>query len=164
MNDKGFHIMVYAVSDVVRPGRFSGTAHYYIRAEKGEKTVKEQGYSLSFDMTTRNRSYMEAVLAALGRMNAAAEGSQMDIVLDYKYMVMEFEMLRERGESGFRRRDGRTLRNTDLWKRMYDALKPYDVTMPDGRERRWRCSYMAKCDMAGETGNWLAQAGCLAGG
>lgn len=164
MRDDGFHITIYAVSDVVRPGRFSGTAHYYIRAEKGEKTVKEQGYGLSFDMTTRNRSYMEAALAALGRMNAAAEGSQMDIVLDYRYMVMEFEALRERGASGFRRKDGRTLRNIDLWERLYDALKPYDVTLPDGGERRWRCSYMAKCDMARETGKWLAQVGCLAGG
>lgn len=156
MNDNGFHITVYIASDVVRPSEFSGDAHYYIRAEKGDRTVKEQGYHASFDATTRNRSYMDAALLALGRMNAAAEGSQMDIIFDYKYMVMEFEAMRGRAP-GFLRKDGKELRNADLWKRLYESLRPYDVELPDGRRRRWRCSYMAREDMARETGGWLAQ-------
>lgn len=133
-SDGRYCITIYAVSDIMRPGKASGDAYYRIRAEKGGRVIKEQRYDVHFDITTRNRSYMEIVLMALKRIRAA--GAKICIILDYAFMVREFERLSKRAQNGFARTDGRPLRNKDLWEELSAALDGYS----------WACRYKNRSD------------------
>ena len=115
-------------------------------AEKQGKVVAEKVVRKSFEVTTRNQSYMEMLLAALEELNKLADGAKLEIICDYKWMVSELLAMEERAKRGFCRKDGKKLKNEALWEKIHEALSHY----------RWWCGYMELADMKEEAWNGAA--------
>ena len=133
-------ITIYIISHILSPRAKEGDVWYYLRAEKGGRSVKEQAYSSRYEVTTRNRSYLEALLEAVGRLNMSS--AKVDIITDSRYLVMEMERLSERMQTKFRKKDGEPVKNADLWEKIART----------GEKYRYRCSFMAPEDIMEETG------------
>lgn len=122
-----FRIRIYIISDVMIRNH-DGSCRYYIKAYKGDEVVKEQGYCLRFDCTTRNRSYLEAVIAALSRMNT--QKFECEVLCDYLQCVSDAEELDARAKKNFRKKNGMEYANADLWRKLHKAL--------EGKKWTWR--------------------------
>ena len=129
-----FKIEIYIISDVMIRNH-DGTCRYYIKAIKDGKVIKEQGYRMSFDCTTRHRSYLEAALAALSRMKISK--FECSIFCDFRQCVSDSVDLFERAEKKFRRGNGIEYANADLWRRLKKML--------DGHA--WSWNYMGREDI-----------------
>lgn len=138
-------ITIYIISHILSPRAKEGDVWYYLRAEKGGRSVKEQAYSSRYEVTTRNRSYLEALLEAVGRLNMPS--ARVDIITDSRYMVLEMERLGEREQAKFLKKDGEPVKNADLWGKIAKA----------GQKYRFRCSFMAAEDIMEETGDNTVQ-------
>lgn len=126
-----YQIAIYIISDVMIRNH-DGTCRYYIKASKGGKVIKEQGYKLKFDCTTRHRSYLEAVIAALSRMKVSA--FECAIYCDYRQCASDSAELLERAEKNFRKKSGTEYANADLWRKLYRILNG----------RSWSWDYMPR--------------------
>ena len=129
-----YQIKIFIVSDVMIRNH-DGTCTYYIKALKGDTVVKEQGYKLKFDCTTRHRSYLEAVLAALRRMNTAQ--FECEIFCDFMQCVSDSAEMEQRAKRNFRKKNTTEYANADLWRKLYKALEG----------KKWTWEYMPREDI-----------------
>jgi len=112
-------ITIYITSNVMIRNH-DGSALYYIVAKKGNQVIKEQGYKISFDVTTRNRSYLEALAEALQRMRIPQYA--LEIICDNHQVVTDAAHLEERRALNFRKAGGGEYANADMWLKLSDLL------------------------------------------
>lgn len=129
-----FRIRIYIISDVMIRNH-DGSCGYHIIAYKGEEVVKEQGYRLKFACTTRHRSYLEAVIAALSRMNTSK--IECEIFCDFHQCVADAAEISERAKNNFRKKNGTEYANADLWRKLYKDLEG----------KKWKWEYMPREDI-----------------
>lgn len=114
-----YTVEIYVISNVMLK-HHKGDAYYFIRALKGEQVIKEQGYRESFDITTRNRSYLETVLKALSRMNISKY--ECSIYCDHVQVVSDAVELFDRAKRKFKKKSGGEYANADLWRKFMNVI------------------------------------------
>ena len=125
------------------PGGY-GTVMEYVDS-KGELHTKE--LSQGYEKTTNNRMELMAVIAGLEALNRPC---QVDLFSDSKYVVDAFNQKWIYGwmKKGWKKSDGKPVKNIDLWKELLQAMQPHEVVFHwvkghDGHVMNERCDYLA---------------------
>ena len=125
------------------PGGYGAVLEYV--DPKGELHRKElsQGYV----KTTNNRMELMAVIAGLEALNRPCEA---DVYSDSKYVVDAFNQkwIENWVKRGWRKADGKPVKNSKLWKELLEAMKPHQVRFiwvkgHDGHVMNERCDQLA---------------------
>lgn len=112
---------------------------------KGQLHEKE--LSCGYQKTTNNR--ME-LLAAIRGLEALTKPCDVTLYSDSKYLVDAFNQKWIYGwmKKGWKKSDGKPVKNIDLWKELLEAMGQHEVTFHwvkghDGHEMNERCDYLA---------------------
>jgi ribonuclease HI len=103
--------------------------------------------SEGFKKTTNNRMELMAVIVGLEKLNAPCE---VEVFSDSKYVInaMLKGWIHGWRKKGWVKADKKPLKNTDLWKRLYEAMQAHDVKWNwvkghAGNKYNERCDYLA---------------------
>ncbi len=125
------------------PGGY-GTILQYVDT-KGELHEKE--ISAGYDKTTNNR--MELMGAIMG-LEALNKPCNVDLYSDSKYVISAFNENWISGwiKKGWKKSDGKAVKNIELWKRLLEAVNRHNVTWHwvkghDGHPENERCDSLA---------------------
>ena len=125
------------------PGGY-GTVLEYVDS-KGETHTKElsQGYK----KTTNNRMELMAVIRSLQELTRPC---QVELYSDSKYVVDAFNQnwIGSWQKKGWKKSDGKPVKNTDLWQELLQAMAPHQVKFiwvkgHDGHVMNERCDELA---------------------
>ncbi|MCR5656207.1 MAG: ribonuclease HI [Butyrivibrio sp.] len=125
------------------PGGF-GTVLQVIDS-KGELHEKE--LSAGYDKTTNNRMELMGVIRGLEELNRPC---QVEVVSDSKYVISAFneKWIDSWIKKGWKKSDGKPVKNVELWKRLLEAAGVHDITWTwvkghDGHPENERCDILA---------------------
>ncbi len=125
------------------PGGY-GTVIQYVDP-KGELHEKE--LSAGYDKTTNNRMELMGAIAGLETLNRPCE---VELYSDSKYVISAFNENWINGwiKRGWKKSDGKVVKNIELWKRLIEAASKHDVKWNwvkghDGHPENERCDTLA---------------------
>ena len=125
------------------PGGF-GTIIRYVDP-KGVAHEKE--ISCGYDKTTNNRMELMGVISGLEALNRPC---RVNVVSDSKYVISAFNenWVSNWIKKGWKKSDGKSVKNVELWKRLIEAAKNHDITWTwvkghDGHPENERCDELA---------------------
>ena len=125
------------------PGGY-GTVIQFVDS-KGQLHEKE--LSAGFDKTTNNRMELMGVIAGLEALNRPCE---VELFSDSKYVISAFNENWISGwvKRGWKKSDGKAVKNIELWKRLLEAANRHKVTWNwvkghDGHPENERCDSLA---------------------
>lgn len=125
------------------PGGY-GAVLTYVDA-KGNMYKKE--ISAGYKKTTNNRMELLAAIHSLQQLNKSC---RVELYSDSKYLVDAFNQKWIYGwmKKGWKKSDGKQVKNIDLWQELLEAMKMHEVTFiwvkgHDGHEMNERCDYLA---------------------
>ena len=107
-----------------------------------------------YEKTTNNRMELMAVIVALEALKLACK---VEVISDSKYVInaMDKGWINGWRQQGWAKADKKPLKNTDLWRRVYDATQTHDVIWTwvkghAGNKYNERCDYLATFAAEGE--------------
>lgn len=125
------------------PGGYGVILHYV--DAKGE--LHESTRSAGYKKTTNNRMELMGVIVGLEALKKPCE---VEIVSDSKYVTDAFNQhwIDNWLKNNWRKSDKKPVLNTDLWKRLLEAMKNHDVSFTwvkghEGHEENERCDKLA---------------------
>lgn len=125
------------------PGGYGAVLQYIDRTG----TLHEKELSAGYRKTTNNRMELMAAIAGLEELNRPCE---VTLYSDSKYLTDAFNQgwIDSWIRNGWRKADKKPVKNTDLWKRLLNAMKDHDVTFlwvkgHDGHPENERCDRLA---------------------
>ena len=125
------------------PGGY-GTVIQFVDS-KGQLHEKE--LSAGFDKTTNNRMELMGAIAGLEALNRPCE---VELFSDSKYVISAFNENWISGwvKRGWKKSDGKAVKNIELWKRLLEAANRHKVTWNwvkghDGHPENERCDSLA---------------------
>ncbi|MDE6904440.1 MAG: ribonuclease HI [Lachnospiraceae bacterium] len=125
------------------PGGYGAVAEFV--DSKGELHTRE--YSGGYKKTTNNRMELMGAIAALEALNRPCE---INLYSDSKYVIDAFNQHWLEGwiKKGWKKSDGKPVKNVDLWKRLVAAKEPHNITFHwvkghDGHPQNERCDTLA---------------------
>ncbi len=125
------------------PGGY-GTVIQYLDP-KGELHEKE--LSAGYDKTTNNRMELMGAIAGLESLNRPCD---VDLYSDSKYVISAFNENWLNGwiKRGWKKSDGKAVKNIELWKRLLEASSKHNVKWNwvkghDGHPENERCDRLA---------------------
>jgi ribonuclease HI len=125
------------------PGGY-GTVLQFIDA-KGELHEKE--ISAGYDKTTNNRMELMGAIAGLEALNKPCD---VELYSDSKYVISAFNehWIENWIKKGWKKSDGKAVKNVELWKRLLSAVEKHNVTWHwvkghDGHPENERCDTLA---------------------
>ena len=110
----------FIITSTRAPGKTRKAWHQYILVCNGH-TVQKKEQVLD---TTGHRMVLECAIAALKRMNQPA---MITIHTDCHYFADGQRRLAAWKNNGWKRSDGKELRNLDLWQEIEELLRPHAV-------------------------------------
>ena len=137
------------------PGGY-GTVIQYVDP-KGELHEKE--LSAGYDKTTNNRMELMGAIVGLESLNRRCE---VDLYSDSKYVISAFNERWIDGwiKRGWKKSDGKAVKNIELWKRLIEAANNHDVHWHwvkghDGHPENERCDMLATTAADGDKSSLL---------
>ncbi|MBE5845488.1 MAG: ribonuclease HI [Butyrivibrio sp.] len=125
------------------PGGY-GTILQYVDT-KGQLHEKE--LSAGYDKTTNNRMELMGAIVGLEALNKPCE---VELYSDSKYVISAFNENWIGGwiKKGWKKSDGKAVKNVELWKRLLEAASKHQVTWNwvkghDGHPENERCDSLA---------------------
>lgn len=125
------------------PGGYGAILEYIDK----QGTVHESERKAGYKKTTNNRMELMGVIAGLEALNKSCD---VEIVSDSKYVTDAFNQhwIDNWQKNNWRKSDKKPVLNTDLWKRLLEAMKPHNVTFTwvkghEGHPQNERCDKMA---------------------
>ena len=105
------------------PGGYGAVLQY--TDSKGE--LHEMELSAGYKKTTNNRMELMAAIVALEKLNKPCE---VELHSDSKYVIDAFNQHWIQGwiKKGWKKSDGKAVKNIDLWKRLLNAAKEHQIT------------------------------------
>ncbi len=110
----------------------------------GEHQKERSG---GYEKTTNNRMELMAVIVALEALKVPCD---VEVFSDSKYVInaMDQGWIHGWRQRGWAKADKKPLKNTDLWRRVYDAMQTHDVKWiwvkgHAGNIHNERCDYLA---------------------
>ncbi len=132
------------------PGGYGAVLTYLNREGKLFKKEISAGYQ----KTTNNR--ME-LMAAIRGLQELTRPCQVELYSDSKYLVDAFnkDWIGSWVKKGWKKSDGKQVKNIDLWKELLEAMEPHKVKFVwvkghDGHEMNERCDELATSAADGE--------------
>lgn len=132
------------------PGGYGAVLTYLNREGKLFKKEISAGYQ----KTTNNR--ME-LMAAIRGLQELTRPCQVELYSDSKYLVDAFnkDWIGSWVKKGWKKSDGKQVKNIDLWKELLEAMEPHKVNFVwvkghDGHEMNERCDELATSAADGE--------------
>lgn len=132
------------------PGGYGAVLVYMDREGKIYKKEISAGYR----KTTNNRMELMAVIRSLQELNRPC---QVELYSDSKYVVDAFNQNWVSGwvKRGWKKSDGKPVKNIDLWKALLKAMAPHQVRFiwvkgHDGHVMNERCDALATSAADGE--------------
>lgn len=132
------------------PGGYGAVLQYTDRAGK----LHEKELSAGYRKTTNNRMELMAAIAGLEALNRPCD---VTLYSDSKYLTDAFNQgwIDSWVKSGWRKADKKPVKNTDLWKRLLNAMQDHNVTFlwvkgHDGHPENERCDRLATGAADGE--------------
>ena len=127
----------------VGPGGYGAVLQY--TDSKGE--LHEMELSAGYKKTTNNRMELMAAIVALEKLNKPCE---VELHSDSKYVIDAFNQHWIQGwiKKGWKKSDGKAVKNIDLWKRLLNAAKEHQITWVwvkghAGHDLNERCDILA---------------------
>lgn len=111
---------IFLVRASCTPGKIRNAWYKYIMV-CGNHTIEEK---VEVKETTGNRLVMLCAVDALKRMRKT---SVITIYTDCRYLINGHGYLQEWKDNGWKKRDGRKLKNVELWQQLYDLQKNHAV-------------------------------------
>ena len=137
------------------PGGY-GTVLQFIDA-KGQLHEKE--ISAGYDKTTNNRMELMGAIMGLEALNKPCD---VDLFSDSKYVISAFNehWIDSWIKKGWKKSDGKAVKNVELWKRLLGAAKKHNVTWHwvkghDGHPENERCDSLATTAADGDPSTLL---------
>ncbi|WP_026494759.1 ribonuclease HI [Butyrivibrio sp. WCD3002] len=137
------------------PGGY-GTVLQFIDA-KGELHEKE--ISAGYDKTTNNRMELMGAIAGLEALNKPCD---VELYSDSKYVISAFNehWIENWIKKGWKKSDGKAVKNVELWKRLLGAVEKHNVTWHwvkghDGHPENERCDTLATTAADGDPSTLL---------
>ena len=125
------------------PGGYGAVLQY--TDSKGE--LHEMELSAGYKKTTNNRMELMAAIVALEKLNKPCE---VELHSDSKYVIDAFNQHWIQGwiKKGWKKSDGKAVKNIDLWKRLLNAAKEHQITWVwvkghAGHDLNERCDILA---------------------
>lgn len=125
------------------PGGYGAVLQY--TDSKGD--LHEMELSAGYKKTTNNRMELMAAIAALEKLNKPCE---VELHSDSKYVIDAFNQHWIQGwiKKGWKKSDGKAVKNIDLWKRLLNAAKEHRITWVwvkghAGHDLNERCDILA---------------------
>ena len=125
------------------PGGYGAVLQYI--DSKGE--LHEMELSAGYKKTTNNRMELMAAIVALEKLNKPCE---VELHSDSKYVIDAFNQHWIQGwiKKGWKKSDGKAVKNIDLWKRLLNAAKEHQITWVwvkghAGHDLNERCDILA---------------------
>lgn len=125
------------------PGGY-GTVLQYVDATGA---LHERELSAGYKKTTNNRMELMAVIVGLEALNRPC---QVELYSDSKYVVDAFNQnwIGSWQKKGWKKSDGKPVKNTDLWQELLQAMAPHQVKFiwvkgHDGHVMNERCDELA---------------------
>lgn len=125
------------------PGGYGAVLQY--TDSKGE--LHEMELSAGYKKTTNNRMELMAAIVALEKLNKPCE---VELHSDSKYVIDAFNQHWIQGwiKKGWKKSDGKAVKNIDLWKRLLNAAKKHQITWVwvkghAGHDLNERCDILA---------------------
>ena len=132
------------------PGGYGAVLTYL--NQEGKLFKKE--ISAGYQKTTNNR--ME-LMAAIRGLQELTRPCQVELYSDSKYLVVAFNngWIGSWVKKGWKKSDGKQVKNIDLWKELLEAMEPHKVKFVwvkghDGHEMNERCDELATSAADGE--------------
>ena len=125
------------------PGGYGAVLQY--TDSKGD--LHEMELSAGYKKTTNNRMELMAAIVALEKLNKPCE---VELHSDSKYVIDAFNQHWIQGwiKKGWKKSDGKAVKNIDLWKRLLNAAKEHQITWVwvkghAGHDLNERCDILA---------------------
>ena len=125
------------------PGGYGAVLQY--TDSKGE--LHEMELSAGYKKTTNNRMELMAAIVALEKLNKPCE---VELHSDSKYVIDAFNQHWIQGwiKKGWKKSDGKAVKNIDLWKRLLNAAKEHQIAWVwvkghAGHDLNERCDILA---------------------
>ncbi len=111
---------VYVHSTVKGPKQKSGVIAFVLEAELPDGRKATKPYFFQIERVSKQRSWLKAVAVALERVK---EGNEAVICGKSAYLAVGFKNLTRWKDNGWKRPNGKKVKNADLWKQIFDLQK-----------------------------------------
>ena len=124
-------VSIFIVTSTRSPGKTRKAWYRYILVCEGASREKK----VQVTSTTGHRLVLECVVAALKRMTRPA---MITFWTDCHYFANGQRQLASWRENGWKRSDGKELRNSDLWQQLEELLRPHAVSFQMENMERYK--------------------------